>query len=92
MATKNDLIVTLRRTEELSKSVGLIREEDTLLIDEADRQTAHPWGVRLLRAQNRVSDELHFLPDSGRSIGRTKSEAQETLRTVNGVLLAVQTR
>lgn len=89
MATKNELQRTLKRTAELAHEAGLLHTDDSLILDEPDTGTADHWGVHRLNGIGRIQGDLLFLPDSGRSIGRTKRQAQETLRTVNGVLAAL---
>lgn len=97
MATKNDLAQTLKRTGELARKLGFLETDESLALSEADRQAGEPWGVFLVQTlsdgeQRRYKGILPWLPDSGRSIGRTKSEAQETLQTINGVLVVAVER
>lgn len=96
MTTKNELAQTLKRTDELAHDLGWLRPHETLVLFEADRQAGEPWSVRV-RAPHpetgnprHVSGVLSWLPDSGRTIGWTKREAQETLQTINGVLSYVK--
>lgn len=91
MSTKAEIRTTLERTEELAKALGLVRQQDRLCLFDAEPSVNVPWSVRLevdtkSELTRRLSGALFFLPDSGRSIGLTKREAQETLRVVNGVL------
>lgn len=97
MATKNDLVRTLKRTGELARKLGFLETDESLALSEADRQAGEPWGVFLVQSltdgtERRYSGILPWLPDSGRSIGRTKSEAQEALQTINGVLVVAVER
>ena len=97
MATKNDLVRTLKRTGELARKMGFLETDESLALSEADRQSGEPWGVLLVQtledgSERRRSSNLPWLPDSGRSIGRTKSEAQEALQTINGVLVVAVER
>lgn len=89
MATKNDLQRTLKRTAELAREAGLLHTDDSLILDEPAVGTTEPWGVHRLNGIVRIQGDLLLLPDSGRSIGSTKRQAQQTLQTVNGVLVAV---
>lgn len=92
MATKQELAHTLKRTETLARNTGRLQDSESLVLFEADRSAGFPWAVRLEQASHtglkrRHSEALSWLPDSGRAIGWTKREAQETLRIVNGVLV-----
>lgn len=89
MASKNDLVRALRRTEELARQVGLIEQDEALFLEQGEAQFNIPWGVRKMQDGYRYEGALPFLPDSGRSIGMTKSEALQTLQTVNGTLSVV---
>ena len=88
MATKQDIGKAMARTAELAREVGLLGAEDGLLY--TYNAEGKVWSVLLLQeGTRRRSGALPFLPNGGQGIGRTKSEALETLRTVSGVLLAV---
>ncbi len=94
MATKQDLAQTLKRTGELAQEIGLLKEDESLTLFEADRQAGVPWSVRLTQTledgfKRHYYGILPWLPHSGRSIGWTKPEAQEKLQTINGVLVTV---
>lgn len=93
MATKKDVLATLKRTEEFAVASGLIGPLDVLVMLEPEgaQYGSTSWGVAVVRngSESMEHNTLTFLPDSGRSIGNTKREAQETLRTVNGVLAAM---
>ena len=93
MATKKDILTTLKRTEELALASGLIDPLDVLVMLEPEgaQYGSTSWGVAVVRhgSDSMERNTLTFLPDSGRNIGNTKREAQETLRTVNGTMLAM---
>ena len=87
MATKQDIGKAMARTAELAREVGLLGAEDGLLY--TYNVEGKVWSILLQEGTRRRSGALPFLPNGGRSIGRTKAEAVQTLQTVNGVLVAV---
>lgn len=92
MATKQELIHTLKRTESLARQTDRLHFSEALVLSEADRSSGFPWAVRLEQTSHSGLKRRHWgaitwLPDSGRAIGWTKGEARETLRIVNAVLV-----
>lgn len=86
MASKKDLHDALARMEELCREYGVIGEDEALILGEGEAQFGIPWSVLLMKDGYQHSGEIPHLPDSGRNVGRTKSEALHMLRSINRVL------
>lgn len=89
MASKQDLHDALARMEELAREVGLINNDEALILGEGEAQFGTPWSVLLMKDGYQYSEALPHLPGSGRNIGRTKSEALHMLRSINRTLSVV---
>ena len=89
MASKKDIVQALARMEDLAREVGLISNDEALILKEGEAQFGIPWSVLLMKDGYQHSEALPHLPDSGRNIGRTKSEALHMLRSINQTLSVV---